>query len=339
MMRRHELKVTDRFCFEGGGFLDSMTLVYYTSDREYRPGEKVVWVCHALTGNANPEDWWPQMVGPGMLFDPDKCFVACVSMLCSPYGLCGPASTNPETGKPYFFDFPRTTVRDIVRANILVRKALGIEKIDLMLGPSIGGFQTLEWVIMEPDVVDRAVFLATAHRVQPYMTAFNESQRMALLADPSFKAAESLNGGEAGLRCARSIALISYRTFNGYNLTQKEPDTDTLWADRAASYQRYQGEKLIRRYFDAYSYWYLTYALDSQNVGRGRGGVDKALESIKAKCTVISITSDYLFPPSHGKETAAALRNADYFEIDSIFGHDGFLLENERLTEILRPLL
>ena len=338
MMKRHVLHVGSPFFFEDGGRLDSMDPVYHTSDREYRPGEKVVWVCHALTGNSNPEDWWPQMVGKGKLYDPDECFIACVSMLCSPYGECGPAQVDPATGKPFFFDFPRTTVRDIVRANILVRKALGIEKIDLMLGPSIGGFQTLEWVIMEPDVVGKAVFLATAHRCLPYMTAFNESQRMALKADPSFLAAESLDGGADGLRCARSIALISYRTFDGYNMTQKEPEVDTLWADRAASYQRYQGEKLVRRNFDAYSYWYLTYALDSQNVGRGRGGVEKALESIKAECTVISITSDYLFPPRHGRETAAALKNAAYYEIDSIFGHDGFLIENDQLTAILKNI-
>lgn len=238
-MKRHVLHHTGRFEFESGGYLDSMDLVYHTSDREYTPGEKVVWVCHALTGNSNPEDWWPTMVGKDLLFDPDKVYVVCVSMLCSPYGECGPATVNPATGKPYFLDFPKTTVRDIVAANILVRKHLGIEKIDLMLGPSIGGFQTLEWVIMEPDVVEQAVFLATAVRGTPYMTAFNESQRMALLADPTFMAAEDIHGGEAGLKCARSIALISYRTFTGYNLTQAEPEDDTLFADRAASYQRY----------------------------------------------------------------------------------------------------
>lgn len=338
-MKRHVLHHTGRFEFESGGFLDSMDLVYHTSDREYTPGEKVVWVCHALTGNSNPEDWWPTMVGKGLLFDPDEVYVVCVSTLCSPYGECGPATLNPATGKPYFLDFPKTTVRDIVAANILVRKHLGIEKIDLMLGPSIGGFQTLEWVIMEPDVVDQAVFLATAVRGTPYMTAFNESQRMALLADPSFMAAEDIHGGEAGLKCARSIALISYRTFMGYNLTQAEPEDDTLFADRAASYQRYQGQKLVNRDFDAYSYWYLTYSLDSMNVGRGRGGIKKALELIKSKCTVISITSDQLFPPEQLRETAEILSHAAYYEINSFFGHDGFLIENDQLTAILKPLL
>lgn len=339
MMERHILHHTSGFSFENGGFLDSLDLVYYTSPRERRPDEKVVWICHALTGNSNPEDWWGNMVGPGRCFDPDDCFIVCVSVLCSPYGLCGPASVNPKTGKPYFFDFPMTTVRDIVSADILVRKHLGIDRIDIMLGPSIGGFQTLEWVIMEPDVVERAVFLATATRVPPYLTAFNESQRMALLADRSFKAAESLDGGREGLKCARSIALISYRTFDGYNLTQPEMEDDTMFADRAASYQRHQGDKLVDRDFDAYSYWYLTYTLDSMNVGRGRGGVEKALEMIKAKCMVISITSDVLFPPKHGKATVRALKNADYHEIDSIFGHDGFLIENDQLAAILRPLV
>lgn len=339
MLKRHVLHIDERFDFEDGGSLDSLDLVYHTSDRPYSPDEKVVWVCHALTGNSNPEDWWPTMVGKGLLFDPDKVYVVCVSMLCSPYGECGPSTINPATGKPYLFDFPRTTVRDIVNANILVRKHLGICTIDLLLGPSIGGFQTLEWVIMEAEVIKKAVFLATAMRGTPYMTAFNESQRMALLADPSFKAAEDILGGTAGLMCARSIALISYRTFMGYNLSQAEPEDDTLFADRAASYQRYQGKKLVSRDFDAYSYWYLTYALDSMNVGRHRGGVKKALELIKADCTVISITSDQLFPPEQLRETAEHLSHAAYYEINSIFGHDGFLIENDQLTAILKQLL
>lgn len=335
MLEKHILRIDSPFTFENGQSIPSIELVYHTSVGPRRQGEKVVWICHALTGNSNPEEWWPDMVGPGKLFDPDKYYIVCVSVLCSPYGACGPSSVNPSNGKPYMFDFPRTTVRDIVRADILVRKHLGIESIDLMLGPSIGGFQTLEWVIIEPDIVKKAVFLATSTRVPPYLTAFNESQRMALLADPTFLKAENLKGGTEGLKCARSIALISYRTFDGYNLTQEELDEETMFADRAASYQRYQGEKLIKRDFDAYSYWYLSYVVDSMNVGRGRGGVVKAIESIKAECIVISITSDVLFPPKHGKATAETLKNARYFEIDSDFGHDGFLLEKDQLAEIL----
>ncbi len=338
MLTRHSIHITEPFHFEAGGVLDELDLVYHCSDRPYTPGEKVVWICHALTGNSNPEEWWPQMVGPGRLFDPERYYIVCVNMLGSPYGSTSPASVNPKTGKPFFFDFPMMTTRDIVSANILVRKYLGIEHIDLMIGPSIGGFQTLEWVVMEPDLVERAIFLATSTRVCPYMSAFNESQRMALEADPTFRAAESLKGGEAGLRCARSIALISYRNFNCYNRAQPEMEADTLFADRACSYQRYQGKKLSDR-FDAYTYWYLTYALDSQNIGRGRGGEAAALERIKARCMVISIDQDTLFPPAFGRETAATLRHCTYHEISSIYGHDGFLLEYEQLSKIISPIL
>lgn len=337
-MRYNKIHIDKEFIFESGESLPSLDLVYHTSDREYTAGDKVVWICHALTGNSNPEDWWDKMVGKGCLFDPDKYYIVCVNILCSPYGSTSPASINPETGKPYLLSFPRTTVRDIVNANILVRRHLGIEKIDLMLGPSIGGFQALEWAVMEGDVIKEVVFLATSDRVTPYLTAFNESQRMALLADPTFLAAESIDGGKKGLACARSIALISYRTFEGYNLTQAEKEEDTLFADRACSYQRYQGKKLVDR-FDAYCYWYLSYSLDSQNIGRGRGGVDKALSQLKSRCHVIGIDSDVLFPPDYGRKTAKTIRDADYHELSSVFGHDGFLVEHDSLVAILKPIL
>lgn len=316
-----------------------MDLVYHTPEREYSKGEKVIWICHALTGNSDPEDWWPQMVGKGTLIDVDKYYVVCVSMICSSYGECSPATIDPATGKPYLLSFPDTTIRDMVRANILVRKHLGIEKIDLMIGPSIGGFLTYEWAVMEPEVIKNAFFLATANRVPPFLTAFNESQRMAMLADPTFKEAKDIHGGELGLKCARSIALISYRTCDGYNTTQSEKDDDVMVADRASSYQRYQGEKLIRREFDAYSYWYLSYALDSMNLGRGRGGVEAALSTIKAKSIVVSITSDMLFPPSLGAASAAAIPGAVHKQISSIYGHDGFLIENDQLCDILAPVI
>jgi len=337
-MTKHILHIDGRFDFEAGGHLDSLDLLYHTSDRPYKKGEKVVWVCHALTGNSNPEDWWPQMVGKGLLFDPDEVYIVCSAMLCSAYGTCSPATISPATGKPYLLDFPETTIRDIVNANILVRKHLGIEEIDLMLGPSIGGFQTLEWVLMEPGVIRKAVFLATGMRATPYLTAFNESQRMAIKADRTFFEAKDISGGAEGLKCARSIALISYRTPLGYNTTQEETDEDCLFAERAASYQRYQGEKLVSRGFDAYCYWYLTYALDSMNAGRGRGGLEKALASVKTDCTVISITSDQIFPP-YDLEKMAGYLGAPYYEVESIYGHDGFLIENDPLYAILKPVL
>jgi homoserine O-acetyltransferase len=267
--------------------------------------------------------------------DTEKHFVVCVNMLGSPYGSEGPARENPGTGKPWLLDFPKVTVRDMVAASICVRKALGIQAVDLLVGSSIGGFQAIEWAVTEPGLFKRCAFIATAPRVSPYLSATVEAQRMALEADPTFREARNLSGGAAGLKCARAQALISYRCFEGYALTQSEEDPDALFAGRAASYERYQGEKLVRRAFDAYSYYTLCHALDSHNVGRGRGGVEAALARIKARTTVVSIDTDSLFPPQESSVWARWIPGADYFEISSRFGHDGFLLETARLTAIL----
>ena len=260
-------------------------------------------------------------------------------MLASPYGSSGPASIDPVTGRPYFFDFPAVTVRDMVTAMAAVRRDLAIDRIDLLVGSSIGGFQAVEWAIAEPGLFGRAAFIATSPRVSPYLSAGIETQRMALEADPSFRQAALLAGGAAGLRCARAQALISYRCFKGYGLTQAEPDDDTLFASRAASYERYQGEKLVRRGFDAYSYYYLCNAVDSHNVGRGRGGVAAALGCIRAKTVVASIDSDCIFPPEEIESWAPHIPGAVYKRLTSFFGHDGFLLETEQLKTILDPLL
>ena len=334
-MIRHSL-VTGPFCFEAGGSLDQIEIVYHTSLARHG---KVVWICHALTANSDVEDWWPQLVGPGKLIDTDRYFVVCVNMLGSSYGSSGPSTIDPVTRKPYYFKFPQVTVRDMVNAGNLVRKELGIGKIDMIIGSSIGGFQAIEWSVMEADVVANAVFMATSPRISPWFTAMCEAQRMALEADSTFRACESLEGGSAGLKCARAQGLISYRSYDGYCMTQPEEDEDTLFAGRAASYERYQGEKLVRRGFDAYSYYYLTKALDSHNVGRGRGGVAAALGGIKAATTVIGIESDGLFPVPEVKEMARLIPGAVYREITSNFGHDGFLLENGQLTDIIQPIL
>ena len=339
-MIRCEYIHDDIFGFEAGGSIRGLKVVSHRSEQEWKPGDerKVIWICHALTANSDAEDWWPELVGSGKLFDTRKYFVVCANMLGSAYGSSGPSSINPETGKPYFFDFPRITVRDIVKANDLVRRHLGIEKIDFMVGGSIGGFQSIEWSIMEPEVIRKAVYIACGARVTPWLTAFNESMRMALEADPTFRECKDLKGGESGLRCARSIALISYRRYEGYNATQGETDADCMLADRAGSYQRFQGKKLSDR-FDAYSYYYLCGSTDSNNVGRGRGGVKMALGSIRTECTVIGIDSDRLFPVEEQKFIAECVPGAVYHEITSKFGHDGFLLENDQLTAIIKPLL
>ncbi len=340
IMTAHEYIHEGIFELEAGGSITGLKVAYHTSEKPWQTGDsrKVIWLCHALTANSDAQDWWPELTGPGKLFDTDKYFVVCANMLGSPYGSSGPASENPSTGRPYLLDFPKITVRDIVRANSLVRKSLEIERIDLIVGGSIGGFQALEWSVMEPDVIGKAVFIALSAKTTPWLNAVNEAMRMALEADATFLASESLKGGAAGLQCARSIGMLLYRNYEGFNATQQESGNDTLFASRAASYQRYQGKKLSDR-FDAYSYRYLCDCADSNNVGRGRGGVEAALGTVKASCTVIGIDSDRLFPVNEQQLIASCIPGAVYHEITSGFGHDGFLLENVQLEEIIRPLM
>lgn len=330
-MHLHKL-ITHNFSFEAGGTLDQLEIIFHTSERSYQQGDRVVWLCHALTANSDPLDWWPEMVGEGCCVDPDQDFVVCVNIFGSAYGTTGPRSLeNP-------LSFPKFTVRDTARLFTLVREHMGVEQVDLLIGSSIGGFHALEWAIMEGECIRKAAFIATAPRVSPWLSAWMEVQRMALEADPTFHACEGLDGGRKGLEAARAISLISYRSFDGYNLTQNETDDDCLFASRAASYERYQGEKLVKRGFDAYSYYYLLHCVDSQNVGRHRGGVASALAQIQAKSIVISITSDGLFPPCESCEWAKYIPGAKYYEIESRFGHDGFLLETEQITKIISSL-
>lgn len=337
-MQKHIYIHNGSFSFEAGGSIDSLQVAYHTSPRSYEKGMKVIWICHALTADSDAEDWWPELVGPGKLFDTDKYFVVCGNMLGSCYGSSGPSSIDPATGKPYYFTFPRITVKDIVNALDAVRRHLGIGKIDLLVGASIGGFQALEWSVAYPEVIENAVYMATLSRVRPWLTAFEESQRLALEADPTFRACENLDGGKKGLECARTIALLSYRCEDGYDRKQWEESEDTMFADRACSYQRYQGRKFSAR-FDAYSYYYLSYSVDSANVGRGRGGEAAALSRIKAKSTVISIDTDLIFPPCEIEKMVRMMPGADYHEIKSHYGHDGFLLENDQLRNLISPIL
>lgn len=334
-MHLHTLTINN-FDFEVGGHTSHLDIVYHTSPRTYQVGERVVWLCHALTANSDPLDWWPEMVGKDCCFDPEKDFIVCVNIFGSAYGTTGPRDWAKE-GKA--FDFPAFTVRDTAHLFTLVRQHLGIEQVDLLVGSSIGGFHALEWAIMEGNIIKNAAFIATAPRVSAWLTAWMEVQRMALEADPTFRACKNIEGGKKGLGAARAISLISYRSFDGYNLTQFETDDDCIYASRAASYERYQGEKLVKRGFDAYSYYYLLNCVDSQNVGRKRGGVANALQQIKAKSIVIAITSDGLFPPSEGKEWARCIPAAQYYEIESRFGHDGFLLESDQITTIINDLV
>lgn len=322
------------FPLECGGSMENLEICYHIS-REFGPGaregKKVIWITHALTANSDPTDWWDVLAGEGKLFDPRKYTIICANILGSCYGSTSPRSANPATGKPYLLDFPKTTVRDVAKCHNILLEHLGIKEVDLLIGGSVGGFQALEWSIMFPCKIKKMVLLACNSRFSPWGSAFNESMRMALYADPTFANGE---GGKAGLAAARSIALISYRSFEGYNTTQFEQDEDCIFPQRAASYQRYQGKKLVDR-FDAYSYLSMLNLTDSHNVGRGRGGVEKGLQMVRARTVCVGIDSDGLFPVEEQKFMAQHIPGAKYRQISSAFGHDGFLLEWEQIKEVI----
>lgn len=332
-MNKHQFNLGRTFPLESGEVLPDLTIVYHTAGAVNSSADNVVWVCHALTANSDVEDWWEVMVGEGKFYDTRRYFVVCANVVGSCYGTTGPLSVNPITGKPYYLSFPQITVRDLVNAHEVLREHLGILRIHTLVGGSIGGFQALEWAISNPDVCKNLVFIASNARVTPWATAFNESQRLAIRADKTFFD-ETPEGGRDGLKAARTMALVSYRSYEGYNQTQPEQDDNALEASRASSYQQYQGEKLVNR-FDAYSYYTLTRIIDTHNVGRGRGGVPAALARIKANTLLVGIDSDFLFPIQEQREMQQHIPNAHFVGISSAFGHDGFLLEYKQLAAVI----
>jgi homoserine O-acetyltransferase len=327
------LKYNQPFKTETGTIIPALEIAYNTWGRLNSIADNAIWVCHALTANSDVESWWPGMVGKGLLFDPDKYFIVCANVLGSCYGTTGPASVNPQTGKPWLRDFPLITVRDLVNVHEILRNHLGINKIHTIIGASIGGYQALEYSIMFPGIIQRLVLLASGAKQTPWALAFSESMRLAMEADQTFTSGDP-EGGKKGLKAARSIALISYRTMSAYNQTQKEDDDEKLTSFKAATYQAYQGDKLVKR-FNPYSYWCLTCLSDTHNIGRRRNGIINALKMIKAKVLCVGIKSDILFPTDDQKFITANTDNAEYIEIDSFYGHDGFLIETGPVTEVV----
>jgi len=320
----------NNFQLESGESLASFILVYKTWGKLNKEKNNTIWICHALTANADAEDWWPGLIGNGKLYDPAKYFIVCANILGSCYGSTGPLSVDPETGKPYFHTFPKLTVRDLVGSLDLLRKHIGVETIHTLIGGSLGGQQAIEWAVSSPDLIKHLILVASNSVSSPWGIAFRESQRLAIEADQTWKEARP-DAGKEGLKAARSIALLSYRNYITYSQTQKEKDDNKTDDFSASSYQRYQGEKLVKR-FNAFSYYTLSKIMDSHNVGRGRGGVKKALAGIKAKTLTVGIISDILFPASESKFTADNISSAVYEEINSLYGHDGFLIEVPKLT-------
>ncbi len=333
-MNSNTFKYPFPFTLEAGGVLPEVELAYQALGKINSDCSNVVWICHAFTGSQDVADWWQGLVGRGKLFDPDSCFIICVNVLGSHYGSTGPLSINPTTGEPYFHDFPTITIRDIVNSFDLLREHLGIHKIKTCVGGSLGGQQAVEWAISQPELIENLILIATNAQHSPWGIAFNESQRMAIEVDPTWPE-RSVTAGLNGMKAARATALISYRNYETYEVTQARRDEGLDKPYRAVTYQRYQGEKLSQR-FNAFSYYVLSQVMDSQDVGRGRGGVINALSQIKAKTLVMGIKSDALFPINEQAFLAKHIPGATFQALDSLYGHDGFLIENELITKAIK---
>ena len=327
------------FTLESGQILPKLVIAYHTYGTLNAQADNVIWVCHALTASSDVADWWPHTVETDRFLDPDRHFIICANILGSHYGTTGPLHLNPATGLPYYGDFPDITIRDMAAAHQLLAKHLGINRIVALIGSSLGGFQALEWAVSEPDFIEKLVLIATAPKASPWAIAFDQTQRMAIRADKSFGQPRP-DAASEGLAAARAIALLSYRGESGYNITQQDPDDALKPADshRASTYQLHQGQKLKNR-FNAYSYVSILNSFDSHDVGRNRGGVAEALKRITAKTLTVGISTDLLFTPTDMKKLDAMIGDSRYYEIDSPFGHDGFLVEHQQLNDILYPFI
>jgi len=336
-MSRHIYQHNEPFVFENGRELVNLQISYEVFGKLNADRSNVIWVCHALTANANVLDWWSGLFGTDALFNPNDYYIVCANVIGSAYGGSNPLSVNPATGQPYYLSFPEFTVKDLVNAHQLLAAHLGINQIEVLIGGSLGGQQALEWAASNTIAINQLIVVGTNAVHSPWGIAFNESQRLAITADRTFYANHP-DGGAKGLKVARSIALLSYRNYITYDHTQRDNDGNKVNEYKAASYQNYQGEKLVKRY-NAYSYFYLTKAMDSHNLARGRASLEAALAGINCSTLVLGINTDVLFPADEQKFIAQHIPNASYQEIESTYGHDGFLIEIKKLTAIIHNFL
>lgn len=332
----YSIQLSTPFQLESGEQIENLEIGFQIYGKLNPSKDNVVWVCHALTANSDVFSWWDGLFGKDKLFNPREHFIVCVNSLGSCYGTTGPKSPGINR-RPLLEEFPFITTRDMARINEKLRAILCLEKISLLVGASLGGQQAVEWAILSPGVHEKVILIATNARHSAYGIAFNESQRLAIFSDSTY-GNNQIDGGRQGLIAARSIAMLSYRTYQSYCGNQTNPGDHVTENFLASSYQNYQGQKLADR-FCAYSYVTLSRAMDAHNVGRNRESIEQALSEITAKVLVIGIESDQLFPVREQKFLAKQITNASYVEIQSDFGHDGFLIEFDQIKAVIVPFL
>lgn len=340
---------------ECGGKLVCPTLHYAVYGRLNAARDNAVLVCHALSGSALVGSWWPEVFGPGAVLSLEHDFVICINLLGSCYGSTGPASVNPETGQAYGPTFPLVSIRDNVRAQASLLDSLGIRRLRLVLGGSIGGMQALEWTMLHPDRVERALVIGVAP-LGAMGLALNHLQREAILHDPDWAEGRYLpqKPPRNGLSLARQIGMISYKSaplFDeryGRNPNRGGEDPWTLNGHgggliggrfNIAGYLDYQGERFVDR-FDANAYLAILRMMDTWDPLRGYASPNEAFGRIKAQVSFIGISTDWLFPAETVRCFAESVKGTgvrcDYREMVSAHGHDAFLAEQTALVQLLR---
>ncbi|MCE7056736.1 homoserine O-acetyltransferase [Algoriphagus sp. AGSA1] len=318
---------------ESGDSLAEFDISYTTYGQLNSEKSNVIWVIHALTGDSNVSEWWNGLVGEDKFFDPADHFIICANLLGSCYGSTQPFSVNPKSGKPYYYDFPQMTSRDLAQGLERLRIHLQIDSIHSLIGGSLGGQVGLEWAYVLGSKLKNAVILASTSKTRPWVIGFNETQRMAIESDCTWGELHEA-AGQKGLETARAIAMLTYR--HPLDLAAKQVDCENQLDNfRASSYLRYQGKKLANR-FNALSYWTLTKTMDSHDLGRNRGGVTEALGKIEANVLTIGVDTDLLFLPEESQFISQHVKKGTYKEITATAGHDAFLIEYEQLSYILK---
>lgn len=327
------------FTTESGFTFEEAEVAFHTWGTLNEKKDNVILVIHALTGNSNIEDWFSGFFAKSSPVELDKHFVICMNIPGSCYGSLNPWSINPKTEEPFRGDFPVFSIRDVVRFQQILLDALDISEIELILGGSYGGMIALEFILMDKRI-NSACLVAMGKSHSPWAVGISHAQRLALYADPKWNNGfyEKNLPPADGLAAARAMAMITYRTPQNYEQKFSRDFNSEKKLFEVESYLEYQGEKLVNR-FDALTYDRLTRSMDTHDVSRGRGSFEDVLGKIKIPVLVMGINSDKLYPTNEQKELAELIPNASYKEIDSVFGHDAFLIEFEQINAALKEFL
>ena len=325
------LRVPGDFALETGEILRDVEIAYRTWGSLENAADHAILICHALTGSADVEAWWPNIIGAGKTFDPAVDYIVCANILGSCYGTTGPVSCKPGSDTRYLADFPRVSVRDMVELQRVLLDELGVTRVELVTGPSLGGMQALEWALMYPERVGSVVPIGVGGRHSAWCIGISEAQRAAIAADPDWN-----NGYYSdekppvkGLAAARMMAVCTYRSWQSFD-ERFGRDQRTHDQYQVQSYLQHQGEKINDR-FDANTYVTLTHAMHTHDLSRGRGDYPDVLRKIEQPALVVSVSSDALYPPEEQRYLAEYIPDSRYEVLDCAHGHDGFLIETETL--------